>query len=72
VTELTRDRQVNPETFGRMAKCYSERAICEIVWLFASEHFYNMTNIGLNTHSDKFFDIAKKRTPDRAAAGISA
>jgi hypothetical protein len=48
VTELTRDRQVNPETFGRMAKCYSERAICEIVWLVASEHFYNMTNIGLN------------------------
>jgi alkylhydroperoxidase family enzyme len=61
VTELTRDRQINPETFERMAKHYSERAICEIVWLVASEHFYNMTNIGLNIHSDMLCDIARKR-----------
>jgi alkylhydroperoxidase family enzyme len=72
VTELARDRQVNPETFERLAKQYSERAICEIIWLVASEHFYNMTNIGLNIRSDKLCDIARKRTPDRAAAGISA
>jgi alkylhydroperoxidase family enzyme len=52
VTELTRDKQVNPDTFARMAGYYSERQICEIVWLVASEHFYNMTNIGLNIHSD--------------------
>jgi hypothetical protein len=59
VTELTRDKNVKPETFARLAKHYSERAICEIVWLIASEHFYNMTNIGLNIHSDMLCDIAK-------------
>lgn len=58
VTELTRDKNVKPETFARLAKYYSERAICEIVWLVASEHFYNMTNIGLNIHSDMLCDIA--------------
>ena len=57
VTELTRDKQVNPETFARLARHYSERAICEIVWLVASEHVYNITNIGLNIHSDMLCSI---------------
>ncbi len=61
VTELTRDKRVNDETFARLARHYSERAICEIVWLVASEHFYNMTNIGLNIHSDMLCDISRKR-----------
>lgn len=61
VTELTRDKNVNPETFARLRKHYSERAICEIVWLVASEHFYNMTNIGLNIHSDMLCDLAKAK-----------
>jgi alkylhydroperoxidase family enzyme len=61
VTELTRERQVNPETFARMASFYSEREICEIVWLVASEHMYNMTNIGLNIHSDMLCDISRKK-----------
>jgi alkylhydroperoxidase family enzyme len=52
VTELTKARKVSPETFARLRQHYSERAICEIVWLVATEHFYNMTNIGLNIHSD--------------------
>jgi len=61
VTELTRDKKVKPDTFARMARHYSEREICEIVWLVASEHLYNMTNIGLNIHSDMLCDISKKR-----------
>ena len=61
VTELTRDKKVDPKTFARMASHYSERAICEIVWLVASEHFYNMTNIGLNIHSDMLCDISKRK-----------
>jgi len=40
---------------------YSERQICEIVWLVASEHVYNMTNIALNIHSDMLCDIARNR-----------
>jgi len=60
VTELTRNKSVEPETFSRLARYYSERQICEIVWLVASEHFYNMTNVALNIHSDSFCDIGKK------------
>ena len=47
VTELTKEKKVDPETFARMARYYSEREICEIVWFVASEHLYNITNIGL-------------------------
>jgi alkylhydroperoxidase family enzyme len=61
VTELTKDKKVNPDTFARMSRHYSEREICEIVWLVASEHVYNMTNIGLNIHSDMLCDISKKK-----------
>jgi alkylhydroperoxidase family enzyme len=61
VTELTRDKQVKPDTFARFARHYSERAICETVWLVASEHFYNMTNIGLNIYSDMLCDISRKK-----------
>jgi len=61
VTELTKTKKVEPETFARMARYYSERQICEIVWLIASEHLYNMTNIGLNIHSDMLCDISRKK-----------
>jgi alkylhydroperoxidase family enzyme len=60
VTELTKEKKVNPETFARLAQHYSEKEICEIVWLVASEHLYNMTNIGLNIHSDMLCDITKR------------
>src|SRR5262245_20236607 len=60
VTELTSEKKVKPDTFARMALHYSEREICEIVWLIASEHVYNMTNIGLNIHSDMLCDIRRK------------
>ncbi len=59
-TELTKNKAVSPETFSKMAHFYSEREICEIVWLVASEHLYNMTNIGLNIHSDMLCDISKR------------
>jgi alkylhydroperoxidase family enzyme len=60
VTELTKDKKVGRETFARLSRYYSERAICEIVWLVASEHLYNMTNIGLNIHSDMLCDISRQ------------
>jgi alkylhydroperoxidase family enzyme len=61
VTELTKDKKVNGDTFARMSGHFSERAICEIVWLVASEHLYNVTNIGLNIHSDMLCDISRKQ-----------
>lgn len=61
VTELTKEKKVNPETFNNLKKYFSEREICEIVWLAASEHLYNITNIGLNIHSDMLCDISRKK-----------
>jgi alkylhydroperoxidase family enzyme len=61
VTELTKNKKVKPGTFASMADYYSEREICEIVWLVASEHLYNMTNIGLNIHSDMLCGISRKK-----------
>jgi len=61
VTELTKNKQVDPGTFARVRRHYSERAICDMVWLVASEHFYNITNLGLNIHTDMLCDLARTR-----------
>jgi alkylhydroperoxidase family enzyme len=61
VSELTKEKKVDPKIFTNLLKHYSERQICEIVYLVASEHIYNMTNIGLNIHSDMLCNIAQKR-----------
>lgn len=59
-TELTRDKKVSPATFDKLVSYYSEREICEIVWLVASEHLYNISNIGLNIHSDMICRVSSK------------
>jgi alkylhydroperoxidase family enzyme len=61
VTELTQEKRVNRDTFERLARYYSEREICEIVWLVGSEHLYNITNIGLNIHSDMLCHIKPQK-----------
>jgi alkylhydroperoxidase family enzyme len=60
VQNPTKEKRVHPVTFARLARHYSERQICEIVWLVASEHVYNMTNIALNIPSDILCDMARK------------
>jgi alkylhydroperoxidase family enzyme len=60
-TELTREKKVSPEMFGNLSRHFSEREICEIVWLVASEHVYNLTNIGLNIHSDMLCDLRRHK-----------
>ena len=69
VTELTGNKQISKEIFARLSKYYSEREICEIVWLVATEHLYNMTNIGLNIHSDMLCDITRKQKVAVTGAG---
>ena len=71
-TELTRDKQVSQGAFNRLAGYYSERGICEIVWLVASEHVYNLTNIGLNIHSDLLCDITKKSRATGSGQAVHA
>jgi alkylhydroperoxidase family enzyme len=60
-TELTENKHVNVETFKQLARYYSEREICDIVWLVTSEHLWNINNIGLNIGSDGFCDIIAKK-----------
>jgi alkylhydroperoxidase family enzyme len=52
VSELTTNKTASPAVFFEMKKHYTERQLCEIAFLVASEHLYNLTNIGLNIHSD--------------------
>jgi alkylhydroperoxidase family enzyme len=61
-TELTRTKKVAPETFARLKRHYSERQICDIVWLIASEHLYNVTNVGLNIGSDGLCELSARRS----------
>jgi alkylhydroperoxidase family enzyme len=68
-TELTRDKKINPATFKRLSEHYPEREICEIVYLVASEHVYNMTNIGLNIHSDMLCKINPNRSRTYSESG---
>jgi alkylhydroperoxidase family enzyme len=56
-TELTSTREVAPETIARLKRHYSEREICDIVWVIASEHLYNMTNVGLGIGSEGLCEL---------------
>lgn len=75
-TELTRDKQVRSATFARLTRYYNEREICDIVWLVASEHLNNMTNVGLGIGSDGLCELAQRTgqaaKPGAHAAGANA
>ncbi len=65
-TELTTEKEVRPETFEALARYYSDREICDIVWLVASEHLYNVSNIGLNINSDGLCELDPARLGGKA------
>ena len=57
-TELTATKHVSRATFEAVSRHYYEREICEIVWLVASEHLYNLNNLGLGIGSDGLCQIS--------------
>jgi alkylhydroperoxidase family enzyme len=59
--QLTITKEVEAETFARVQHHYSEREICQIVWLVASEHLYNMTNVGLGIGSENLCELSLER-----------
>jgi alkylhydroperoxidase family enzyme len=71
-SELTRSETVSPDTFARLQKFYSEREICDIVWLVASEHIYNVTNRGLGIGSDGLCELSAERTKKRPKSSRGA
>jgi hypothetical protein len=66
-TELAATKKVDPETFSRLARFHSEREICDIVWLVASEHLYNISNIGLNIGSDGLCELDTRPSAEAAS-----
>jgi len=68
-TEVTNKKEVAPDTFARLARHYSERGICDIVWLVATEHLYNMSNIDLNIGSDGLCELRPPQGTRPSALG---
>jgi len=71
VSELTRHRSVQRITFERMAAWYSEREICEIVWLAASEHIYTHHETSASTSVDVLCETRPRRSVESAHGAFS-
>jgi alkylhydroperoxidase family enzyme len=56
-TELAEHRSVSPDTFRELSAHYSERQICEIVWIVSSNFLLNINNLGLGIGSDGLCEL---------------
>jgi hypothetical protein len=65
-TELTEQKHVRPETFAALSRHYSEREICEIVWVVSSEHLFNINNLGLGIGSQGLCEINHRSPAQRS------
>jgi alkylhydroperoxidase family enzyme len=68
-TELTEHKHMSTETFETLSRHYSEREICEIVWLVSSNHLFNINNIGLGITSDGLCELNRRPQPASARGG---
>jgi alkylhydroperoxidase family enzyme len=68
-TQLTTNKDVDAATFEQLTRFYSHREICDIVWLVASEHLYNMTNVGLGIGSDGLCELSVQRAATSSVGG---
>jgi alkylhydroperoxidase family enzyme len=59
-TELTQHKHVTPDTFAMLSRHYSEREICEIDWVVATNHLFNILNLGLGIGSDGLCELNHK------------
>lgn len=62
-TELTEHKKVSPGTFAALSRHYSEREICEIVWVISSNHLFNLNNLGLGIGSDGLCELSPQSRP---------
>lgn len=65
-TNITKTKTSDLSTFKELQKHFSEREICEIVYLIASEPVCNLTNIALNIHSDMLCNITKMKNKNHS------
>lgn len=62
VTQLISMRKADNPLFQELLKHYTERQLCEAMWVVGTEAYYNMVNLGLNIHSDMLCDISRKKS----------
>jgi alkylhydroperoxidase family enzyme len=60
-TELTEHKHVTPDTVRALSRHYSEREICELAWVVATNHLFNINNLGLGIGSDGLCEISHDR-----------
>jgi len=68
-TELTEHKHVSPDTFAALSRHYSEREICELVWVVATNHLFNLNNLGLNIRSDGLCELSAGARRNGVQAG---
>lgn len=68
VTEVARDRRCSQDTIDRILQHFTERQVCELTWLVASEHLYNINNIALGIGSSGLCELPAIRQAVVAAA----
>ena len=66
VTEVAAGKHSSAEMIQELTQHFSERQICELVWLVASEHLYNVNNIALNIGAAGMCATAPTRVPAAA------
>jgi alkylhydroperoxidase family enzyme len=71
-TELTETKNVSPETFAQLSRHYSEREICEVVWVVATNHLFNLTNRGLNIGSDGLCELSSRSRSRSKSHSVSS
>jgi hypothetical protein len=54
---------VSPRTSATLSRHYPEREICEISWIVASNHLFNLNNRGLGIGSDGLCQISNRPRP---------
>lgn len=59
-TELAETRSIRPATFAALAHYYSEREMCELVWVVSSNFLMNINNLGLGIGSDGLCELAQR------------
>lgn len=62
-TELTEHKHVSADTFAALSRHYSEREICELDWVVATNHLFNINNLGLGISSDGLCEIGRRPEP---------
>lgn len=69
-SELATSRSVSPDSFAQLSQYYSEREICELVWVVSSNFLMNINNLGLGIGSDGLCELGRTKVEATSAARL--